>query len=184
MILVAGLTPAWQQILTFDALNPGEVNRATSAIWCGSGKVLNVARAVATLLRATNQVADCLTLSPLGGLANASIVAEFREDNIPLQVFESSAPTRICTTLLEKQSRRTTELVENASAFSEDDLQRFKEQFFGLAKEASVVILTGSLPAGTRASFTQSLLMDWPQMFCSMYEDRNLRQRLSIDLGS
>ena len=42
MILAAGLTPAWQQILSFRRFIPGEVNRAEQSIWCGSGKVLNV----------------------------------------------------------------------------------------------------------------------------------------------
>ena len=39
MIVAAGLTPAWQQILRFDALRLGEVNRAVEAHWCASGKV-------------------------------------------------------------------------------------------------------------------------------------------------
>jgi len=41
VILVAGLTPAWQQILRFDDFRPGEVNRASEVQWCCSGKVLN-----------------------------------------------------------------------------------------------------------------------------------------------
>ena len=40
MILSAGLTPAWQQILVFDQMHWGEVNRASEVAWCGSGKVL------------------------------------------------------------------------------------------------------------------------------------------------
>ena len=46
MILIAGLTPAWQQILCFDSLTLGEVNRAHEVHWCASGKVLNAARAL------------------------------------------------------------------------------------------------------------------------------------------
>ena len=41
MILSAGLTPAWQQILVFDGFRYGEVNRAAEAVWCASGKVFN-----------------------------------------------------------------------------------------------------------------------------------------------
>ena len=41
MILSAGLTPAWQQILVFDAFRYGEVNRASEVLWCASGKVFN-----------------------------------------------------------------------------------------------------------------------------------------------
>src|SRR5262249_7617530 len=61
LILAAGLTPAWQQILQFDALAVGEVNRATDVQWCASGKVLNVGIALGHL------GAESLTLAPLGG---------------------------------------------------------------------------------------------------------------------
>ena len=44
MILTAGLTPAWQHVLVFDAFTPGAVNRAREVHWCASGKVLNAAR--------------------------------------------------------------------------------------------------------------------------------------------
>jgi hypothetical protein len=47
MIVVAGLTPAYQQIMVHDTLRPGEVNRARDVRWCASGKVLNVAVALA-----------------------------------------------------------------------------------------------------------------------------------------
>ena len=40
MILLAGLTPAWQHTLVFDAFTPGQVNRAREVYWNASGKVL------------------------------------------------------------------------------------------------------------------------------------------------
>ena len=49
MIVVAGLTPAWQSILRFTKLEMGEVNRAAEVLRCGSGKVLNVGLALAAL---------------------------------------------------------------------------------------------------------------------------------------
>ena len=42
MILVAGLTPALQQIYLFDHFRSGDVNRAVEHLRCASGKVLNV----------------------------------------------------------------------------------------------------------------------------------------------
>ena len=38
MILAAGLSPAWQQILVFDRFRPGGVNRAANARLCARGK--------------------------------------------------------------------------------------------------------------------------------------------------
>ena len=45
MILTAGLTPAFQQILVFDQFTPGTVTRARTVHWCASGTGLNAARA-------------------------------------------------------------------------------------------------------------------------------------------
>ena len=42
MILTAGLTPAWQQVLVLDELLPGEVNRAREVHWCASGKAITL----------------------------------------------------------------------------------------------------------------------------------------------
>ncbi len=53
MILAAGLSPAWQQIVVLGSLAVGEVNRARDVRWCASGKVLNVGLAL-----------HCLTFSP------------------------------------------------------------------------------------------------------------------------
>ena len=47
MIIAAGLTPAWQQIMRFERLATGQVNRAREVAWCASGKVLNVGLALA-----------------------------------------------------------------------------------------------------------------------------------------
>ena len=41
MILSAGLTPAWQQIMIFQGFRYGEVNRAAEVHWLAQGKVLN-----------------------------------------------------------------------------------------------------------------------------------------------
>ena len=70
MILSAGLTPAWQQILVFDQVRWGEVNRAREVAWCGSGKVLNAGMA------AHHLGGPGLTLAPLGGLPLAEIERE------------------------------------------------------------------------------------------------------------
>ena len=190
MILAAGLTPAWQQILVFDAFTPGEVNRAREVHWCGSGKVLNVGLALAQLnCRAlssddqnrsaggppvapsatdnpattdTDPSIDSMTLAPLGGPAFAAIEAEFAELNVPRRWIGTSAPTRICTTILDSRSGRTTELVENARSLPSADLDAFRQAYAEEAARAEVIVLSGSLPAGTPISFYRDLLSRSP----------------------
>ena len=100
VIVAAGLSPAWQQILVFDGFSLGEVNRAREAVWCASGKVLNVGLSLAHL-RAT-----CVTMAPLGGLPRAAIEREFAGLNAPARWIDCESPTRTCTTLLDAAAGR------------------------------------------------------------------------------
>ena len=144
-ILAAGLSPAWQQIMVFDAFLAGTVNRACEVHWCGSGKVLNVGVALARL-GTTNKRCSSRVLSVIGARARAEIDQEFAELGVDCRWIETCAQTRICTTIVERGSGRTTELVENAPAVTADEVERFRAAFVEEAACADVVILTGSLP--------------------------------------
>jgi tagatose 6-phosphate kinase len=152
VIVAAGLSPAWQQILVFDEFVSGEVNRARDAYWCGSGKVLNTGLAISQL------GVECCTLSPLGGTAREAIEAEFRSLNAPLRTIPCHEATRVCTTILDRATGTTTELVENARPLSVDEAAAYTAAFADEAAQAKVVVLTGSLPAGVASSFYRELL--------------------------
>jgi 1-phosphofructokinase family hexose kinase len=140
MILAAGLSPVWQQILVFDAIVPGEVNRAREAVWCSSGKSLNAGRAAWAL------GAECHTLSTIGGPTGQAVRAEWARDRIPTTWIETLAPTRVCTTLIERHTGRITELVENAPPITAAELEQFETQFRTLMQQATCLLLSGSLP--------------------------------------
>lgn len=152
MIVVAGLTPAYQQIMIYDVLRPGEVNRALDVRWCASGKVLNVAIALARL------GGPLLTIAPLGGLAGRTIEREFEELDVPARWVFTRAATRVCTTVIERNPRRTTELVENAHALSEDELHMYAEAFAPALHGAAYIVFSGSLPAGAPSSYFLDLI--------------------------
>lgn len=152
MILAAGLTPAWQQTLVFDSFTLGEVNRATEAHWCGSGKVLNAGLALHQM------GADSMTLSPLGAPARELIDQEFRALGASCRWIPTAAPTRVCTTMLDRASGRTTELVENAQPLTAAELQAFIAAYGELVAQAEMAVLTGSLPRGTSTTFYRDLL--------------------------
>lgn len=154
MILAAGLTPAWQQILSFDEFAVGEVNRARQVEWCASGKVLNVGIALYHL------GANVQTLSVIGGRTGEAIRAEFAAREIPARWIESQTPTRTCTTILDAKSGETTELVENSSPISQDDLRQFRQAFREEAAHAEWVVLSGSLPDGVPSTFYQELMQN------------------------
>jgi len=152
VILSAGLTPAWQQILVLEGLRIGEVNRAKRAVWCASGKVLNAG------IAAHHLGGPSLTLATVGGPAEPQIAAEFQALGVPFRWVRTEAPTRVCTTLIDRASRTITELVENGRPLTVAELDEFQRAFADEASRAEVVILIGSLPAGTPDTYYRDLL--------------------------
>lgn len=152
MILSAGLTPAWQQILVFDSFHYGEVNRAAEVHWCASGKVLNAGIAVQHL------GAESLTLATAGGPPLVQIRAEMEMLGVPLDVVETQAATRVCTTILDRSTGTMTELVENGRPVLQQELDAFETRFAEAARAAKAVILIGTLPQGTPQSYYRRLL--------------------------
>lgn len=152
VIIAAGLTPAWQQIATFSAFRPGEVNRARTVAWCASGKVLNVGHALHRL-GATSQ-----TVSVYGGETGRLMQAEFERLGVPIRWVKTAAPTRVCTTILDEGTGATTELVENSQPVSAEELENYAEAFSQEARASDWVILSGSLPQRTPADFYHRLM--------------------------
>jgi 1-phosphofructokinase family hexose kinase len=145
--------------MVFDEFSPGKVNRACEVHWCGSGKVLNVGIALASLAT-TDTGCSTRVLSLIGSRARAAIDLELAELAVVCHWIETTAETRICTTIVERKSGRTTELVENARPLTTDEVERFREAFAEEAARAEVVILSGSLPqvATFRDTFFGELL--------------------------
>lgn len=152
VIIAAGLTPAWQQVVTLSELRPGEVNRAHSVNWCASGKVLNVGSALHHLGAASK------TVSLFGGETGRLMQRDFQQLGIPTAWIETQVPSRICTTILDENSSTTTELVENAKPVSADELDQFAETFAVTAQTADWAVLAGSLPQQTPADYYRRLM--------------------------
>ncbi len=156
MILSAGLTPAWQQILVFDAFRYGEVNRAREAHWCASGKVFNAGMAAHRL------GGPSLTLATVGGPPLELIEREFHAMDVPHRFVVTRAATRVCTTILDRAGGKITELVENGRPLSTGELDAFRRAYTEEAARAEAVVLIGSLPAGTPATYYGDLVAVTP----------------------
>jgi tagatose 6-phosphate kinase len=150
-ILAAGLSPAWQQILAFDAFQIGEVNRAHETHACASGKVLNVGLALHRL------GANVRTLSLIGGAAAEQIKAEFVAAGAAGRWIDAESPTRVCTTVVDLATGGVTELVENARPVTIEELEQFVAAYRAEAAKAGLVVLSGSLPRDVAASLYYDL---------------------------
>jgi len=151
VIVVAGLTPAWQQILRFTKFELGEVNRAAEVLRCASGKVLNVGLALASL------EAEARTICPVGGPAREPFADEFASLSAPVEWITTRCSTRLCTTLLDEATGTTTELVENAEPLTDEELRTYRTAYMIAAASARTAVFTGSLPAGVATSFYRDL---------------------------
>ena len=157
MIFSAGLSPAWQEILIFDRLRRGEVNRAVESHWSASGKVLNAARAVSRLCAPQGTASRALTV--LGGPAGDAMAAALTGEGLAVGWVKSATASRVCTTVIDRSDGSITELVENAGPVAAGELEEFRRMFLEEAPAATAIVLTGSLPSGTPADYYHSLLV-------------------------
>lgn len=152
MIVATGLSPAWQRIYLFDDLHVGGVNRARQGHACASGKVVNVAVALAHL----GTQGSMVTMT--GGATGNQIEAELASLNVVGRFIRSSASTRVCTTILDERTKTTTELVENVGPVSAAEVDALVASHREIAANAKAVVLTGSLPQGAPATLYQNLI--------------------------
>jgi tagatose 6-phosphate kinase len=136
MILVVGLSPAWQRTLVFPALVPGKVNRIVRVSEMASGKGVNVARVAGQL------GANVRLLTVAGGQRGRQLVAGLTSAS----VVRVRAETRVCQTLI--AAGVVTELVEEAGALSRSEVANVLAHFDRELRRAKLVVLTGSVPSG------------------------------------
>lgn len=156
MIVTAGLTPAWQQVMVFDAFHYGEVNRAAEVTWLAQGKVINAG------IGAHFLGGPSLTLSTLGGPALTPIDEELKQLGVPCRWIVTAAATRVCTTILDRQRGVTTELVENGRTLTSAELAAFRDAYAAEVAAADVAVITGSLPTGAPAGYYRELVAQTP----------------------
>jgi tagatose 6-phosphate kinase len=149
MILVVGLSPAWQRTLMFGGFIPGEVNRATHVDETASGKGVNVAR-VASILGA-----DVRLLTVAGGARGKLLREKLEQQRFETHFARVKAETRICQTLLGGDG--ATELVEESGALTLVEVRKVRRAFGTEVRKAKLVILTGTVPDGCGEDFYAQL---------------------------
>lgn len=149
MILVVGLSSAWQRTLFFGSFHPGSVNRATRVLETASGKGVNVARVASALGEET------LLLTTAGGQRGRLFCKALRQARLPAVTISSRGETRLCQTLI--APGLVTELVEEAPALSPREVAAVQSAYNRALGKASLVILSGTLPKGCGDDFYAEL---------------------------
>jgi len=140
-VLCLGLTPVLQRTLVFDGLEIDEVNRAKRGVESAAGKALNTARALVTL------GTPAQTAGFNGGEPGRRVVAFLKAYGVETRALTPmKAPTRICSTLIDKAGGTVTELVEEAPAPGPAAVKRFVRENLRRAADASMLVISGTLP--------------------------------------
>jgi tagatose 6-phosphate kinase len=147
MILCLGTTPTVQRSMVFDRVAIDDVNRAVEVREYASGKSPNVARVLAAM------GGEPLEVGFIGGDRGRFLAADLQAAGIACQWVLVNAPTRLCTTVIDRATATATELVEETSpieAASWDAIERLLEEQL---PRAGVWVFSGSLPPGAPQDF-------------------------------
>ena len=140
MVLVVGLNPAIDRILTVPNFVVGATLKAQSVQTLAAGKAMNVA-VVLQLLGL--QVAYT-------GFVGREDEAFFRAraEGIECNLLKVEGRTRVDTTVIDPARNTETHVRELGFTVSGEDLKRFLAVFTGLLVRADFVVLSGSVPPG------------------------------------
>jgi len=165
MILVVSVNPAVDRTCWLDELKTGAVNRFSEVKNVAGGKGVNVAKVLAKLYEAEQNVSnsfDCpgkkVAITGFAGGATGQFIKEvLHGKGIQCAFVETMAQTRVNTNIITKDGS-VTELLEPGEVISETEKTQFMERFEELAKKSELVILSGSLPPGVESDFYAKLI--------------------------
>lgn len=172
MILVVGLSPAWQRTLRFERLTIGGVNRTSAVQETAAGKGVNVVRVVHTL----GGQARLITVA--GGSRGRLLTASLRAEGLAVDAVRVQSETRICQTLLHGDG--VTELVEEAGPLTPAEVAEVRAVFRHRLQRARLVVLSGSVPRGCSGDFYALLAREAQQQAVPVLVDAQGEQLLRV----
>lgn len=140
--LAVCLNPVIQKTLAFDGLEIDRVNRARVVRTDASGKGVNVARVL------SQSGADAVHLTHAGGPNRDWFLSLCAADGLSVEWVDSGSEVRICTTVIDRQARTATELVEEAAAIAPGTEERLLDRFDRLIPSFDVLIISGTKATG------------------------------------
>lgn len=154
MITTVTLNAAIDKAYQLDGpLVRGTVMRVKEVRQSAGGKGLNVAR----VIKRCGQAVQATGL--VGGFNGAYLESLLKKDGVPACFTETASETRSCVNILDS-TYGSTELLEPGAEVSQEEWQRFCDQYKALLNETTVVTLSGSLPKGLPVD-SYRLLIEW-----------------------
>ncbi len=143
MILTLTLNPAIDLTYSLPALTPGASHRVSEPLQRAGGKGVNVARVL------VEQGHRSMVMAPVGGPTGAQFRDDLHDSGLPHRLIDVAAPTRRTVTLVTEE--HATALNEAGTAPSATELEDVLAALATELGRASVLVCSGSLPAGSPA---------------------------------
>jgi 1-phosphofructokinase family hexose kinase len=140
MILTVTSNPMLDKTLYVPAFAPGATHRAKRSVTIGSGKGINVSRALLQLGEQT------LATGFLGGYTGAQARKLLDDEKLPHDFVETRAPTRIGFTIFDETPNDYTAVFEPGPELVAEEVERLVEKVCQLLPRCTALALCGSMP--------------------------------------
>lgn len=147
MIVCLGTTPTMQRTMLFERVEIDAVNRSNEVREYASGKSVNVAKVLRTLGH------ESLATGFAGGNRGAQLREFLDKDGVRHDFVDVSTPTRLCTTVIDKESGFVTELVEESGTIDAEGWAELARKLERLLPLATGWVFSGSVAPGGPADF-------------------------------
>lgn len=152
MILTVTLNSSIDKLYMLDTLCPYEVMRVRSICNTAGGKGMNVSRVAA-------QLGEQVTATGfVGGFIGQYFESLITQENIQKAFTHVAAETRSCINGWDMSKNLSTEYLEPGAPVTNDEVQRFYEDFKRALLTAGVITISGSMPKGVPADCYAQLI--------------------------
>lgn len=146
-VITVTMNPSIDKTILLDKLNPYGLNRVKSFRLDPGGKGINVAR----VLRSFH--VDTMVSGLIAGKLGEVLQNHLKEASIPADFMEVNGETRTNLKIVDQSVNKTTEINETGFPVSGEQREAFLKKLEGMTKQASIIILGGSLPPGVPDDF-------------------------------
>ncbi|GAA1584535.1 1-phosphofructokinase family hexose kinase [Leucobacter aridicollis] len=151
MIVTVTVNPALDVTYHLPALSPGESHRVDAPIARAGGKGVNVARVL------DSQGFSTLALSTVGGLTGKQFAADLAGSGVPHELVRVASETRRSIAFVTDNGDATL-FNERGTGLAAEEEAVFVAALRDGSAQASVVVVSGSLPPGTSSEFLGELI--------------------------
>ena len=153
MIITVNLNPALDKTIEIDEFKIDGVNRIVSTRVDVGGKGINVSKVIKELRHKS------LALGFLGGSSGNQIKNYLDDLNIKNDFLSVKVETRTNFKIIDKVNNTHTDINENGSSLSEENIINIKEKIMEYCTEKSLVVLSGSVPGGTSSGIYGEIII-------------------------